>query len=560
MSMSRMRQLMLGLRATLSAHPAPTDPPAAPAPKERHPFGQGDACPSAVLPGAQRETWTRDTAAAYWTWKSGRPGGAFQGYYRSHMHDGALHGWVADLPLGEDVQPGDTTSRAMGLAMIVTVLLAGPGGDPEAQSLFESLWRTARTHLNPHGLTSWLIRPRAVAEGGVPRLENATEGDMDIAYALLLASEQWLQPLDPAIHYRSEAQRLIDAMAQWNIHDQSDLHLPSPMPSCWIKDSDDPHQGARAFVDPLAQDPCRQPTLLPTHLGLFEAQVPEDLPQEAASINSRRWRTLRQEALSQALRVHGLVPPHLDPVATPPLATSLPLRPREAQPGAPTCDPLLPWQAEADLPSEVPAMPGKAGLPPLAALRWGLTVLHDPNGWGPLVRALLPRLEPKPTHPDTRLLLEGVRGHLTARETDLAWAQMKGQAFAFPNDFSRDTRFLLTMLALSGNWWVPTPPASLPPWTPGRAYAKGDRVSWGGSVWESRFTQTAQPGYEPDAPDTPLWIDRRGHGTWGPGKEFKAGEVTAHRGKLFLCQHTHLSGMGTEPGASDLWVALAQEV
>jgi uncharacterized repeat protein (TIGR02543 family) len=83
-----------------------------------------------------------------------------------------------------------TTSEAHGYGMIIIALMAGSGGEPNAKAIFDGMLLFARNHpssLDPN-LMNWA--PSAVT-GSLAPSNCATDGDLDIAYALILADKQW---------------------------------------------------------------------------------------------------------------------------------------------------------------------------------------------------------------------------------------------------------------------------------------------------------------------------------------------------------------------------------
>jgi len=77
---------------------------------------------------------------------------------------------------------GSTVSEGIGYGLI----LAAYFGD---QPLFDGLWRYEQLHLNDNGLMNWEIGPDgAVTSGG---LGGATDGDVDMAWGLIVADRQW---------------------------------------------------------------------------------------------------------------------------------------------------------------------------------------------------------------------------------------------------------------------------------------------------------------------------------------------------------------------------------
>ncbi|MEH6421169.1 glycosyl hydrolase family 8 [Pseudomonas sp. CGJS7] len=112
-------------------------------------------------------------------------------------------------------------SEGQGYGMLITVMMAG--NDPEAQTLFDGLHRYNRGH--PSGgnpaLLSWAQDSSCRNVAGN---SSASDGDLDIAYALLLADAQWGSA--GAINYASEARKVIAAIRSSTIHPNNKLvHL-----------------------------------------------------------------------------------------------------------------------------------------------------------------------------------------------------------------------------------------------------------------------------------------------------------------------------------------------
>jgi len=77
---------------------------------------------------------------------------------------------------------GSTVSEGIGYGMILAVYL-------DDQKLFDSLWSYEQLHLDGNGLMDWEIGPDGkVTSGGAGA---ATDGDEDMAWALVMADRQW---------------------------------------------------------------------------------------------------------------------------------------------------------------------------------------------------------------------------------------------------------------------------------------------------------------------------------------------------------------------------------
>ena len=110
-----------------------------------------------------------------------------------------------------------TVSEGMGYGMLISVLMAGY--DPQAQNNFDSLFRTARAHpaySTPAPGSSYLMDWKVNSDGTSGGDGwNATDGDMDIAMALLMADRQWGS--GGAVNYKQEAINTIIALKAWNM-------------------------------------------------------------------------------------------------------------------------------------------------------------------------------------------------------------------------------------------------------------------------------------------------------------------------------------------------------
>jgi endo-1,4-beta-D-glucanase Y len=77
---------------------------------------------------------------------------------------------------------GSTASEGIGYGMI----LAAYFGD---QPVFDGLWRYEQLHLDDNGLMNWDIGPDGMTSPG--GMGAATDGDVDMAWALVMADRQW---------------------------------------------------------------------------------------------------------------------------------------------------------------------------------------------------------------------------------------------------------------------------------------------------------------------------------------------------------------------------------
>jgi hypothetical protein len=126
---------------------------------------------------------------------------------------------------GEDQQ--QTVSEGQGFGMIILPVMAGY--DPEAQKIFDGLWRFARAHPSEVDarLMDWKV-PESI-DGD----DSAFDGDADMALGLLMADAQWGS--QGAIDYKSEALTLIAAIKESTIGAESHL----PLLGDWVGEGDE---------------------------------------------------------------------------------------------------------------------------------------------------------------------------------------------------------------------------------------------------------------------------------------------------------------------------------
>nr|WP_276611858.1 glycosyl hydrolase family 8 [Kineococcus vitellinus] len=111
---------------------------------------------------------------------------------------------------GENVR-NCTVSEGMGYGMLATVGFGnsqlGSGiYDPEAKTWFDRFWRYVKYYLDENGLMHWYIGPDGTKRGS----GGASDGDFDIALALVWASRLWGNAT--GIDYGAEATKYINAI------------------------------------------------------------------------------------------------------------------------------------------------------------------------------------------------------------------------------------------------------------------------------------------------------------------------------------------------------------
>lgn len=112
-----------------------------------------------------------------------------------------------------------SSSEGHGYGMLTTVLMAGY--DPDAKTYFDGLYRFYKAH--PSVIDPALMAWQQVKDSKGNIIDNpdggndsATDGDMDIAYALLLADKQWGS--SGSINYKAEGKKVIKAIMNKEVH------------------------------------------------------------------------------------------------------------------------------------------------------------------------------------------------------------------------------------------------------------------------------------------------------------------------------------------------------
>jgi endo-1,4-beta-D-glucanase Y len=189
---------------------------------ELRPFPQGGGfpgCPTCVKPNVTQTTMNNDIKTYYTEWKSFLlktfPTDSTKSLsglkYLMAGANGAISGWPSNVT-------AVSSSEAHGYLMLTTVLMAGANGDSGAKAIFDSAnaLRKACPSSTDSRLMSWVIpsngdcrNSTTAGSDGVAKQAPATDGDMDFAYALLLAYNQWGD-----VAYLDEAKTVIQAMKE----------------------------------------------------------------------------------------------------------------------------------------------------------------------------------------------------------------------------------------------------------------------------------------------------------------------------------------------------------
>lgn len=118
----------------------------------------------------------------------------------------------------DDKEKKISTSEGQGYGMMITAYMAGH--DPQAKTYFDGLYAFCKAHPSS---TNGNLMAWCQVEGCVDKTDggntSATDGDIDIAYALLLAHKQWGSK--GQINYLTEAKNMIDAIMQDEVNSET---------------------------------------------------------------------------------------------------------------------------------------------------------------------------------------------------------------------------------------------------------------------------------------------------------------------------------------------------
>ena len=181
---------------------------------ELKPFPQQVNYPGIIKPNHVTQATMNSAVSSYYDyWKSkylknnlsSLPGG----YYVKGEITGNPQGFT---PLG--------TSEGQGYGMVITALMAGY--DSNAKTIYDGLFKTARAFKSSGNanLMGWVVADSSSAQG---QFGSATDGDLDIAYSLILADRQWGSA--GTINYLEEAKKMINAIKASNVTTNNRLNL-----------------------------------------------------------------------------------------------------------------------------------------------------------------------------------------------------------------------------------------------------------------------------------------------------------------------------------------------
>jgi endo-1,4-beta-D-glucanase Y len=182
----------------------------------------------------------------------------------------------------EGVGKKQCVSEGQGYGMVIVALMAG--FDPSAKTTFDNLYRYYRAH--PSGKSNYLMAWAQYANGKDLDNTSATDGDMDIAYSLLLANKQWGSKGN--INYQQQAKAMIAAIMQHEINHKTWSVLLSDAVEAESKD----------FFDTRSSD------FMPAHFKAFKLATNDNRWDKVIDANYQLFSTMQKNYSPDA----GLVP------------------------------------------------------------------------------------------------------------------------------------------------------------------------------------------------------------------------------------------------------------
>ena len=233
-----------------------------------HPYAAGSIAPSGGAAALDQAT-----ASFYDAWKA-KYLVAGCGTGRYYVNVGADAG-------GGKSSASITVSEGHGYGMVITALMAGH--DPDAQKEFDGLYSFFRDHpsVNSKDLMAW---NQVTGCGDDPNGGNdaATDGDLDIAFGLLLADRQWGSA--GKIDYAGEGKKVIAAILAHEVSAATHLTLLGD----WAMPSDtkyyDSTRSSDWMVDHFrafgkASGDAAWTAVVDTHLGLAKTMQDQFSPK-----------------------------------------------------------------------------------------------------------------------------------------------------------------------------------------------------------------------------------------------------------------------------------------
>jgi endo-1,4-beta-D-glucanase Y len=255
--------------------------------------------PDGGVSGCPQSTLDQAVAGFYDKWK--------MSYFRTITSTSGANcsglSYVAAIPAG-DFGNLQSLSELQGLGMLITVIMAGH--DTQAQANFDAMFKYARKFKSGRNAA---LMSRDVP-GGCPmtinNAESQTDGDLDIALALLMADKQWGS--GGAINYLQEGRNMIGVI---KTADMSPAGLP--VLGDWVVTSQSTVDGG-PNPDPKYSIGLRSSDLMPGHFRAFSGVMPDIFWMQAIDASHSVLKTIQDNDSTTT----GLIPDFIVNVTTAP--------------------------------------------------------------------------------------------------------------------------------------------------------------------------------------------------------------------------------------------------
>lgn len=152
--------------------------------------------------------------------------------------------WYSDTPYSDNNKWVEVTvSEAHGYGMLITASMAEY--DNDAKEIFDGMYAYYKAHLSEiaPNLMAWQQQDNGSAIVNVSGADSATDGDMDIAYALLMADSVWGSNGD--INYKQSAIDIINDIMKYEVN-KEDWILQLGDWAYWTANGDPDYSATRA--------------------------------------------------------------------------------------------------------------------------------------------------------------------------------------------------------------------------------------------------------------------------------------------------------------------------
>lgn len=396
----------------------------------RRPFPQHvgyPGCPTCIRPSVAQAVLDADVKAFHDQWKGllhrFATGDLAGDYVVRAGAAGNVDGWPAGVgPISQ--------SEGHGYGMIIHALMAGH--DPEAKKVFDSLNRVRKafpSNKDPR-LMSWVV-PSTGSKAVRPH-GPATDGDMDMAYALLLAHDQWGDEANN--HYLAEARAIIAAMEARFVTRGNGKFFPR------LNIGDVDHSGSAA---PESRPAMTRPSdFMIDHMRAFKIASGSSVWSEIESVSLQILLHVRHPST-------GLVPDFV--VDDPPVPSR-----------TGTADENLCYECFDYNSCRVPWRQAVAvahyGVPDSRAVvdrmvGWARAkYADDPTRMQAVFTLAGAAKEPGDSAFTSPMVAAAIVDSRHQAWLDRGWSYMKSSG----RDYYGSSITLLSMLAVSGNWWIPS--------------------------------------------------------------------------------------------------------